>query len=167
MQENDKSTLQFCFGLLAVLLIVLLMLFLLEKHKALAYWQEKADKQAETLDQLDSEISELNIQISELERTVEFYESWQCLGEFKITYYWPGEDKYGTSTATGATATEGRTIAVDPNIIPYGSEILIDGHVYVAEDTGSALKGNKIIDIFVEDERMDMFYTDIYIRRGK
>ena len=87
MQENDKSTLQFCFGLLAVLLIVLLMLFLLEKHKALAYWQEKADKQAETLEQLDSEISELNIQISELERTVEFYEGWQCLGELRITNY--------------------------------------------------------------------------------
>lgn len=65
-------------GLLAVLLIVLLLMFLLEKHKALAYWQEKADKQAETLEQLDSEITDLNIQISELERTISFYESWQC-----------------------------------------------------------------------------------------
>lgn len=168
MQENeDKSTLYFCFGLLAVLLIALLMLFLLEKHKALAYWQEKADKQVETLKQLDSEISELNIQISELERTVEFYESWQSIGEFKITYYWPGEDSYGTATSTGAVATEGRTVAVDPEIIPYGTEIMIDGHIYVAEDTGSALKGNKIIDIFVEDERMEMYYENVYIRKEK
>ena len=85
MQE-DKSTLHFCFGLLAVLLIVLLLMFLLEKHKALAYWQEKADKQAETLEQLDSEISNLNVQISNLERTIEFYESWEYIGEFKVTY---------------------------------------------------------------------------------
>lgn len=165
MQENDKSTLQFCFGLLAVLLIVLLLMFLLEKHKALSYWQEKADKQAETLNELDAEVQELNIQISELERTISFYESWKCLGEFKITYYWPGEDSYGSATSTGVTAQEGRTVAVDPNIIPYGSEILIDGHVYVAEDTGSALKGNKIIDIFVNEPKQEMYYTNIYVRK--
>ena len=165
MQE-DKSTLHFCFGLLAVLLIVLLMLFLLEKHKSLAYWQEKADRQAETLEQLDSEIIDLNIQISELERTIEFYESWQCLGEFKVTYYWPGEDSYGSATSTGVTAQEGRTVAVDPSVIPYGTEVLIDGHVYIAEDCGGAVKGN-VIDIFVEDERMDMYYTDVYVRKEK
>ena len=96
MQE-DKSTLHFCFGLLAVLLIVLLMLFLLEKHKSLAYWQEKA---------------------------------------------------------------------VDPSVIPYGTEVLIDGHVYIAEDCGGAVKGN-VIDIFVEDERMEMYYTDVYVRKEK
>ena len=163
MQE-DKSTLHFCFSLIAMLLIVLLLMFLLEKHKALAYWQEKADKQAETLEQLDSEISNLNVQISDLEKTIEFYESWQNIGEFKITYYWPGEDSYGNSTSTGAIATEGRTIAVDPNVIPYGSEVLINGHVYIAEDCGGAVKGN-VIDIFVEDERMEMYYTDVYVKK--
>ena len=92
---------------------------------------------------------------------------WQSIGEFKITYYWPGEDKYGTATSTGATATEGRTVAVDPNIIPYGTEVLIDGHIYVAEDTGSALKGNKIIDIFVNEPKQEMYYANIYIRKEK
>lgn len=162
--EEDKSAIYFGVGLLALLLIVLLLLFLLEKHKALAYWQEKADKQAETLKELDTEMQELNIQISELERTISFYESWQCLGEFKITYYWPGEDSYGTSTSTGAVATEGRTIAVDPNVIPYGTEVLINGHVYIAEDCGGAVKGN-VIDVFVEDERMEMYYTDVYVKK--
>lgn len=166
MQE-DKSTLHFCLGIVAVLLITLLMLFLLEKHKALAYWQEKAEKQVETLKELDTEMQELNIQISELERTISFYESWQNIGEFKITYYWPGEDSYGTATSTGAVATEGRTVAVDPDIIPYGTEVLIDGHIYIAEDTGSALKGNKIIDIFVNDPKQEMYYTNIYIRKEK
>lgn len=166
MQENDKSTLHFCFGLLAVLLIVLLLMFLLEKHKALAYWQEKADKQAETLNELDAEVQELNIQISTLEKTIAYYESWQSLGEFKITYYWPGEDSYGSATSTGAVATEGRTIAVDPSVIPYGTEVLIDEHVYVAEDCGSAVKGN-VIDIFIEEPREEMYYTNIYIRKEK
>ena len=38
----------------------------------------------------------------------------------------------------------GRTIAVDPNVIPLGSKVLINGNVYIAEDTGSAIKGKKI-----------------------
>lgn len=163
--NEDKSALCFCLGLIAVLLIILLLLFLLEKHKELVYWQEKADKQAETLEQFDSELADLNIQISELERTISFYESWQCLGEFKVTYYWPGEDSYGSATSTGVTAQEGRTVAVDPNIIPYGTEIMIDGHIYIAEDTGSALKGNRTIDIFVNSPKEEMYYTSVYIRR--
>ena len=163
--EEDKSAICFGLGLLAVMIIVLLLLFLLEKHKSLVYWQEKADKQAETLEKLDSEITDLNIQISELERTISFYESWKNIGEFKITYYWPGEDSYGTATSTGAVATEGRTVAVDPEIIPYGTEIMIDGHIYIAEDTGSALKGNRTIDIFVNSPKEEMYYTSVYIRR--
>lgn len=50
-------------------------------------------------------------------------------------------------TSTGAKATAGRTIAVDPSIIPYGTEVIINGHTYVAEDCGGAVKGNDI-DIF-------------------
>ena len=47
-------------------------------------------------------------------------------------------------TATGTKAISGRTIAVDPNVIPYGTEIVIDGHTYIAEDCGGAIKGNRI-----------------------
>lgn len=50
-------------------------------------------------------------------------------------------------TATGTTPTAGRTIAVDPSVIPYGSEVIIDGHTYIAEDCGGAIKGNRI-DLF-------------------
>lgn len=37
-------------------------------------------------------------------------------------------------TSTGVTAVEGKTIAVDPTVIPYGSTILINGNEYIAEE---------------------------------
>lgn len=52
-------------------------------------------------------------------------------------------------TSTGVTAKAGRTIAVDPSVIPYGTEIEIDGHIYVAEDCGGAIKGN-VVDIYFD-----------------
>lgn len=51
-------------------------------------------------------------------------------------------------TATGTTATAGRTIAVDPKVIPYGTKVYIEGYGYrIAEDCGG-FRGNHI-DIFV------------------
>ena len=37
-----------------------------------------------------------------------------------------------------------RTIAVDPKVIPLGSRVEINGQIYIAEDTGGAIKGNRI-----------------------
>lgn len=61
----------------------------------------------------------------------------------------------GNLTATGTVPTVKRTIAVDPKVIPLGSKVRITvpgspqhSGVYIAEDTGGAVKGN-IIDIFV------------------
>lgn len=76
-----------------------------------------------------------------------------------------GEDEFGSKTSTGVTAKEGRTIAVDPSIIPYGSEIKIGSHVFIAEDTGSALRnGEKIIDVFVNEPRMERHYKEVFIK---
>lgn len=44
------------------------------------------------------------------------------------------------------------SVAVDPNVIPLGSKLYIDGYGYaIACDTGSAIKGNKI-DLFMNSE---------------
>ena len=52
----------------------------------------------------------------------------------------------GGSTATGTTVRKG-TVAVDPRVIPLGTEMYIPGYGYgVAEDTGGAVIGN-IIDL--------------------
>ncbi|MCM3631301.1 ubiquitin-like domain-containing protein [Paenibacillus glycanilyticus] len=48
-------------------------------------------------------------------------------------------------TASGAKVKEGRTIAVDPDVIPIGWWVYIEGIGFRrAEDTGSAINGNKI-----------------------
>lgn len=85
------------------------------------------------------------------------------LGEFRITHYCAckkccgkGEnDPWYGITATGTVATEGRTIAVDPEVIPYGSEVAVfydDGRIcrYIAEDCGGAIDGLKV-DVFIAD----------------
>ena len=71
-------------------------------------------------------------------------------------------------TSTGVRAQVNHTIAVDPEIIPYGSEIMIDGQIYVAEDCGGAVKNN-VIDIWVENQSnsFGVKYTEIYIKREK
>lgn len=83
------------------------------------------------------------------------------LGEFTLTAYCPGRcccGKWANGyTATGTLATEGRTIAVDPDVIPYGSRVLLiwpDGtqHSYIAEDCGGGVNGNHI-DVFFNDHQ--------------
>lgn len=81
-------------------------------------------------------------------------------GEFKLTAYCPCSVCCGKSdgiTATGTLAEEGRTIAVDPRVIPYGSSVTIyfaDGtsHTYTAEDCGGAIKEHRI-DVFFDDHQ--------------
>jgi 3D (Asp-Asp-Asp) domain-containing protein len=71
---------------------------------------------------------------------------------FKVTAYCPCIKCCGKTdgiTATGTVATAGRTIAVDPTVIPYGSEVILNGVTYIAEDCGGAIKGNKI-DMFFD-----------------
>ena len=75
----------------------------------------------------------------------------ESLGMFKLTAYCAcpkccGEWADGI-TYTGTKATEGRTVAVDPDVIPLGSSVYINGHEYVAEDIGGAIKGGRV-DIF-------------------
>lgn len=70
------------------------------------------------------------------------------LGRFKITAYCScskccGKNAKGI-TRTGTRVTAGRTISVDPKIIPLGSTVYIEGVPYVAEDTGSGIKGHRI-----------------------
>lgn len=91
------------------------------------------------------------------------------LGEFRLTAYcncstccgvWAGG-----ATASGKMPREGRTIAVDTSVIPLGAAVEINGHTYIAEDTGSAIKGNRI-DIYFDSHQtasdFGVQYADVY-----
>lgn len=77
----------------------------------------------------------------------------------------PGDAGYGI-TASGRKAQRG-VVAVDTNVIPFGTELYIEGYGYaVAGDTGSAIKGNKI-DVFFDDYSDAIKYgvrnVDVYV----
>lgn len=93
------------------------------------------------------------------------------LGNFKITAYCPCSQccgKYANGiTATGTIATEGRTIAADPKVLPYGTSVWIDGKEYVVEDCGGAIKGNEIdlyFDSHEEALRWGVQTKEVYVK---
>lgn len=91
----------------------------------------------------------------------------ESLGEFKLTAYCSCEkccgkwamnrpkDENGKDIVYGSTGTvlvAGTSIAVDPSVIPYGSQVEINGHTYTAHDTGGAIKGNRI-DVYFDNHQ--------------
>lgn len=91
-------------------------------------------------------------------------------GKFKLTAYcnckkccgkWAGGP-----TASGKMPKQGRTIAVDPKVIPLGSKVIINGKTYIAEDTGSAIKGNRIdvyFDSHSEALKFGVQYANVHV----
>ncbi len=81
------------------------------------------------------------------------------LGEFKLTAYCSCEkccgqwalnrpvDEEGHQIVIGASGeelVEGVSIAVDKEVIPYGTTVLINDREYIAHDCGGAIKDNRI-----------------------
>lgn len=90
------------------------------------------------------------------------------LGEYKLTAYCACAKCCGKTdgiTASGAKAVEGVTVAADPKVIPMGTEIIIDGHEYIVQDTGGAIKGNRI-DVYFDSHQdaleFGVQYKNIY-----
>ncbi len=71
-------------------------------------------------------------------------------------------------TASGELAVEGVTIAADTSILPFGTEVIIDGNKYIVQDRGGAIKGNRI-DIYFESHQealnFGVQYKEIFIER--
>lgn len=77
----------------------------------------------------------------------------------EATYYTAGCEGCSGITYTGVDVRDTiyndageRIIAVDPNVIPLDSKVLIEGTVYRASDIGSAIKGKRI-DILVSSKK--------------
>lgn len=118
--------------------------------------------------QIIQEPTEEPTEIEELAETEALVETEEpepiLLGEFKLTAYchcvkccgiWSAEhpSRIGTGyvqkTSSGTIAQAGRTVAVDPSVIPYGTVLIINGREYVAEDSGGVIKGNRL-DIYFD-----------------
>lgn len=99
----------------------------------------------------EEEINQIAMDRYNIEEVAEEY-----LGEFTITHYCGCRECNGRWTGypakNGEELQDNYTIAVDPNVIPLGTYIKIDGHdvTYKACDTGSKIKNNRI-DIYVSD----------------
>ena len=130
---------------------------------------QKYNELINELDNIKEELDIANMTIRDLKD--EKYEL-IYLGDFKITHYCnelyqhicgSGDGK----TATGTNVTPGRTIAVDPTVIPYGTEVYIEGYGWrVAEDCGSAVKTNHIdvaVDLHSEASANGVKYGGVWI----
>ena len=91
----------------------------------------------------------------------------RSLGTFTLTAYCTCKKCCGKNspevtgkpsrTRSGTSPVQGRTVAVDKNVIPLGTHIFINGHEYVAEDTGSWVEGNDV-DIFFNSHREALIF---------
>lgn len=105
------------------------------------------------------------------------------LGEFKLTGYcschiccneWAynrPKDEYGNDIVYGASGEilkSNYSIAVDPTIIPYGTEVVINGNTYKAQDCGGSIKDNRI-DIYMSSHKMaknfGVQYAEVFIKK--
>ena len=104
------------------------------------------------------------------------------LGNFKLTAYCACElccgkwaynrpiDGNGDEIVYGSIGErlkEGYSIAVDPTVISYRTEVVINGHTYKAQDCGGAIKGNRI-DVYFEDHQaalnFGVQYAEVFIK---
>lgn len=104
------------------------------------------------------------------QEVAEVLPQYEYAGKFKITAYCACSKCCGQwangITASGAHAVEGVTIAADTNVLPFDTAVLIAGQEYKVQDTGGAIKGNRI-DIFIADHQRANEYGvqthDVYI----
>lgn len=104
------------------------------------------------------------------------------LGRFKLTAYCSCEkccgkwaynrpkDESGNEIVYGSIGERlisGVSIAVDPDIIPYYSEVIINGNTYIAHDTGGHIEGNRI-DLYFDNHdealKFGVQYADVLLR---
>lgn len=103
------------------------------------------------------------------------------LGDFRLTAYCSCQkccgywatvrpvDENGKEIVFGSSGevlTAGVSVAVDTSVIPYGSELLINGTKYIAHDTGSGINGN-CIDVYHDDHQkaveFGLQYAEVFL----
>jgi len=127
---------------------------------------QQISEKDQTIQSQSAEISKLKKQIDESPRriTTSVTPSVQTSSSegyttFSASAYTTGANgdpwtssKWGNKTASGTSVQQGRTIAVDRNLIPLGTKLEVKfpepfsymNGVYTAEDTGNGIKGHEV-----------------------
>lgn len=115
---------------------------------------QEQELQLEMTSELLEEITQLRKENEALYKKMEqWLETWQ-VEPFEATAYTLACGNGDGYTASMTRPEVGRTIAVDPDIIPLGSSVYISGlGWHRAEDTGGLIKGNTIDLYLGEDAR--------------
>lgn len=129
--------------------------------------KEESKEKSEVKEKVEEESKEVN---EEPKEEKEESSNLISLGKFKLTAYcscskccgkWAG-----SPIASGTMPKANHTIAVDTSVIPFGTKVIINGNTYVAEDTGSAIKGNKI-DVFFDSHskalNFGVKYAEVFV----
>ena len=133
------------------------------------YFLGKEQTQPETITVVDSVEDVLSASRYQTEEIHTLVNDRVFLGNFKLTAYCGCSEcsgQWGNGTATGTVAKENWTIAVDPDVIPYGTMVIIGNNIYCAEDCGGAIVGNRIDvyhDTHAEAVEFGVKYADVFI----
>lgn len=166
----------FCFSCFIWALVLMYVLFAHISVKSLEKEQEKMQQEKQIAYVQNGRLNGDDV-------PAEGYASLQAMGlsvediyehsnTFKVTHYcgcskccgkWSGGSATDAVGCLGISLTPYYSIAVDPTVIPLGTILWDDsGNYYRAEDTGSAIKGNRI-DLFVgnHEEALNLGVSEI------
>lgn len=173
--------------IIIVLMIISIIVGCINKNEEIEYIdgmrQSKQNniKIEKAIKNIKESINKIEIEIN---KEVDIQEAIQpiSLGEFKLTAYCSCElccgiwaynrpvDENGNEIVYGAIGERLKTnysIAVDPSVIPYGTEVIINEHTYKAQDCGGAIKGNRI-DVYYDNHQdaleFGVQYAEVFIK---
>lgn len=165
------------YFIIIVLTIITIVGFISCEHKYKGTTEEDDGAISETIDDTKRTIETETDKDGDTNQAIEPV----SLGNFKLTAYcscslccgkWAYNrpvDENGNEIVYGSIGErlkEGYSIAVDPTVIPYRTEVVINGRTYKAQDCGGAIKGNRI-DVYFEDHQaalnFGVQYAEVFI----
>ena len=108
-------------------------------------WERMAGERDETIDQLQTEVDKLTAELNaQTDLTLTYAGAFSCTAYCAEEYAHICGEGHGI-TSSGAKVQPGVTVAADISILPYGTVVYIENvGLRVIQDTGSAVKGNKL-----------------------
>ena len=146
---KDLSSLDWAMLILSVAIIVFLACFTI---RLITKSTERKPVETETSAVAERAEIEYAVYVPEPEVVAEIPPR-TYIGNCRLTVYTPTESRWGYTTATGATSAHLMTCAVDPSVIPYGSNVIVidkDGYEWRFKAVDCGNFSGEWIDIFFD-----------------